>query len=61
MGGDDVTSYYNDVWSSTDGASWDLVTGNAAWSGRNYHSNVVHDNKIYVLGGYDGTSRFNDV
>ena len=52
--------YKNDVWSSTDGKSWDKV-GNADWSGRSRHQAVVHDNKIYVLGGltFDGVE--NDV
>ena len=50
--------YLNDVWSSTDGASWTQATASAAWSGRRYHSSVVYDDKLWVLGGYrfDGSN-----
>ncbi len=44
---------YNDVWSSTDGASWELVTDNAAWSPRSAASAVVHDGKMWIMGGMD--------
>jgi len=36
------------------------ATKNAGWSGRWGHTSVVFDNKIWVLGGYDG-SRKNDI
>jgi|SRR5580704_189840 hypothetical protein len=48
--GDDQ-SLKNDVWSSTDGNNWVLVTQNAGWSPRAYHQAVVHDGKIWVMGG----------
>lgn len=36
MGGAAVggTSFFNDVWTSTDGVAWNLVIGSAAWDGR---------------------------
>ena len=48
--GDD-TSLKNDVWSSADGKEWKQETANAPWSPRAYHAAVVHDGKIWVLGG----------
>lgn len=47
----DETSLKNDVWSSTDGKTWELVTDNAPWSPRAYHAAVVHNGKMWVLGG----------
>ena len=41
--------------------SWTEVNGDAAWSGRWRHSSVVYDNKIYVIGGYDISTRLDDV
>ena len=48
--GDDK-SLKNDVWSSADGKEWTQETANAPWSPRAYHAAVVHDGKIWVLGG----------
>jgi hypothetical protein len=43
----------NDVWSSPDGINWTQVSvnGSAPWSKRSDHSSVVHDGKIWVIGG----------
>jgi len=43
----------NDVWNSADGQDWGLVTDSAPWPGRWQHSTVVHDGRIWVLGGWD--------
>jgi hypothetical protein len=54
----------NDVWSSTDGANWELVTEHAPWSPRAFHGAVVFGDKIWVFGGgnYRPTFRgYNDV
>ncbi|NMH89924.1 Kelch repeat-containing protein [Flavivirga algicola] len=59
IGGDDGDGK-NDVWSSSNGISWDEVASNAAFSGRWRHTSVVFNNKLWVIGGYDGT-RKNDV
>ncbi|MDO6472334.1 kelch repeat-containing protein [Maribacter sp. 1_MG-2023] len=37
------------------------VTENAAFSERTDHTSVVFDNKIWVIGGYDGFSYLNDI
>ncbi|MES2356537.1 MAG: galactose oxidase [Pseudomonadota bacterium] len=57
-------SLKNDVWSSSDGKNWQLATANAGWSPRAYHAAVVHDGKIWVLGGGNYTPEYqalNDV
>jgi hypothetical protein len=48
--GDDK-SLKNDVWSSNDGKDWKRETADAGWSPRAYHQAVVHDGKMWVLGG----------
>ena len=63
MGGTDgnaASNRKNDVWSSADGESWTRVTMNAIWSARHGHQVVVHNGRMYLLGGLDG-SRKNDV
>ena len=68
------TTRTNEVFSSTDGINWtnanprgpavepatDPVTYRSHWSGRNSHAAVTFDDKIWVMGGNDG-SRKNDV
>lgn len=41
-----------DVWVSGDGKNWSLATANAPFGERTNHSAVVHDNKLWVIGGY---------
>ena len=41
----------NDVWCSSDGQEWTLVTAQAGWSPRALHQAVVLNGKIWVLGG----------
>ena len=40
----------NDVWFSEDGRTWTQATSSAAWSSA-FHSSLVFDNKLWVLGG----------
>jgi hypothetical protein len=57
----------NDVWYSEDGVNWIQATDNADWSIRSYHSNIVYDSKMWVMGGGDlnwgntGILYYNDV
>jgi hypothetical protein len=57
----------NQVWSSSDGANWDLVTSAAGWSPRIAAATVVFQGKMWILGGTenyyfgDQTSLKNDV
>ncbi len=60
---DDVTSTasrYNDVWCSSDGIDWEQIDASADWSERSVHTSVVFNDRMYVLGGYDGSAK-NDV
>jgi dihydrofolate reductase len=47
----------NDVWNSTDGKTWTPVKANNSegFSARSGHTSVVFDNKMWVIGGFDGT------
>lgn len=58
MGGWSATSpqggeftHYNDVWSSTDGKSWEQLTADAAWARRANFSTYIYNNKLFVVGG----------
>lgn len=50
-------TYLEDVWSSTNGEQWTLVTDSAPWKGRRGHSiNVFNDgsgNAMYLIGGFE--------
>ena len=60
LGGDEHPTYYNDVWSSADGANW-RFEGNAGWPGRIRHQAVSHQGRLYILGGADDEDEYNDV
>ena len=54
----------NDVWSSSDGVNWTQATAAAAFSPRAFHTSVVFNNKMWVIGGsYDDpeTSEFTNI
>ena len=51
LGGYDGKSYFNDVWSSTDGVTWTLVTEHAAWSPRTVGHPFVFRDRMYIIGG----------
>ncbi|MDH3343248.1 MAG: hypothetical protein OEM07_05955, partial [Gammaproteobacteria bacterium] len=57
-------AFKNDVWSSSNGINWQLVTANAAFSARYSHQAVSFDNgngeKLWLTGGDDGNYK-NDV
>ncbi len=44
--------YFNDVWRSTDGASWELVTDSAGWTPRPGHQCAVVFDHIVCFGGF---------
>jgi hypothetical protein len=46
--------YFNDVWRSTDGASWELATEAAPWEPRAGAAVVVTGDRLLMLGGEDG-------
>jgi len=43
---------YKQVRYSSDGIQWELATSSAPWPARRLHALVVHDNKIWLMGGY---------
>lgn len=47
---------FNDVWYSADGETWTAATRSAAWAGVGRHSSVVHDGKIWIMGGFGLTT-----
>src|SRR3989344_1286049 len=59
--------YLNDVWYSGNGATWTQATTNAQWAGRYYHTSLVFNNQMWVLGGFvggtacSGSEQCNDV
>ena len=65
LGGWNDTVRTNEVWSAADGKDW-ARADNADWPGRTGHQAVVHNGRLYVLGGIEGelgfgSSAINDV
>ena len=54
--GQGISTWFNDVWCTSDGANWTEVTDHAPWHGRSAHAAVAFDDKLWVLGGgyYEG-------
>ena len=46
----------NDVWYSTNGMNWTQTTAAAGWSARNAPTSLVYNNKMWVIGGWDGNN-----
>jgi hypothetical protein len=61
MGGfDGDSTYFNDVWSSSNGSDW-TFEGNAPWTARADFATTIYDNKIWIIGGSQGlTPQYND-
>jgi hypothetical protein len=47
----DGLASFNDVWISGDGVDWARVNAAAPWAPRAFHACVVHDGKIWIMGG----------
>lgn len=54
IGGPPQRIYFNDVWKSRDGRTWEIVTGAAPWLPRAGAATVVKNGYIYLLGGENG-------
>jgi hypothetical protein len=61
LGGYNSSSYFNDVWTSTDGTNWTEVTAAAPWSPRSELAAVAFNGQMWLLGGFNGSDRLNDV
>lgn len=63
--GNTIDTVYNDVWSSSDGINWNLVTQAAPWQPRGQiGGSCVFNNKMWIIGGgtYNGNRiYYNDV
>ncbi|MDP5228891.1 MAG: hypothetical protein NWQ38_00755 [Cellulophaga sp.] len=58
--------YLDDIYRSTDGVIWTIANGDATFDPRTFHTSVVHDSKVWVIGGESGvrpsaTFNLNDV
>jgi hypothetical protein len=53
--------FFNDVWSSADGVTWERHTESAPWAPRQYHDVAVFDGRLWVLEGGDGRANRKDV
>lgn len=55
MGGladeNETTVYKNDIWYSSDGATWTEVEEPIDWHERAFHTSVVFDNKMWIMAG----------
>jgi hypothetical protein len=59
---DPADVYYNDVWYSSDGATWTESTPAAAFNTRYYLGSLVYNNKMWVIAGGDQSDLYmNDV
>jgi hypothetical protein len=56
-----VTYWYNDVWSSPDGAHWNLVNGNAPFGGRFGSQVLSYNDKLWLIAGNQSGTLMNDV
>lgn len=64
MGGSAGPAYgltqYNDVWSTSDGLNWRMDTTAAAFSARSMFAMIVHNNELWLGGGF-AAGLLNDV
>jgi len=60
-GGDNNQNLMNDVWSSPDGINWTCVVQQALWAPRYDFAVAVFDNKLWLMGGYNGSTELGDV
>ncbi|PKL92430.1 MAG: hypothetical protein CVV21_03730 [Candidatus Goldiibacteriota bacterium HGW-Goldbacteria-1] len=51
IGGSKYSSIVDDVWNSSDGVTWNQVTGTAGIGKRFYHTSFEFKNKLWVIGG----------
>jgi len=61
LGGNWKVAFYDDVWWSTTGDTWELATDSAGWPARANHSVVVYHDTMWMMAGCAGTQNMNDV
>ena len=56
------SGYGNDVWSSSDGVTWNQKTAAAGFAPRRYPQALVFNNKLWVIGGFSSSLNYlNDI
>lgn len=61
MGGTWFQGSRRDVWTSIDGVKWDLANSDAPFGSLDLFGSVVHDGKVWILGGSSNGIPFSDV
>jgi sucrose-6-phosphate hydrolase SacC (GH32 family) len=64
IGGENVAgSKLNEIWTSSNGVNWSLITNNASvFPGINGHTATVYNNKVWIIGGRTNASVYtNDI
>src|SRR5690606_24526785 len=56
IGGEGYSEYYNDIWSSEDGISWEKISTNNNFSTTNGHQSIVFNNQLWIIGGRDNAN-----
>lgn len=51
-----VRKFFNDVWSSADGVSWNQHVPHAPWAARQFHEVAVFDDRMWVMEGWAAES-----
>ena len=55
------STYYNDVWYSSDGQVWTQATSSATWPKRSAAATWVYNDLMWIGGGGQGSTVYNDV
>lgn len=50
----DIYKSLSDVWASSDGITWDLITNNTPFTSREEHQVISHNGKLLLIGGSSG-------
>ncbi|HXL73526.1 MAG TPA: hypothetical protein VN963_07885 [bacterium] len=61
IGGWNGSTYFGDVWYSTNGLNWYEATASAPFGGRIGMTSFVYNGAMWVTGGYNGSVYLNDV
>lgn len=56
-----LTSVYNDIWTMNENYEWSEQNSGAPWTARYGMGAIVFDNKLWVMGGNDGSQDRGDV
>lgn len=57
------TTTHNDVWSTSDGVTWERVLEHAPWAPRQWFTAEIYRDRLWIIGGYDNvnSANFDDV